>query len=471
MAAVKLPLPAYLPDQSANSGVLLEANGVIPRVDGFGPIGAFLAISSALPATFRGGAACIATNGTSYLFAGTANGLSRYSAGGWTSLLTAMSVTEQWRFVTFGNYAVAVNGVETKVVDLSAGTASALAGAPAGKVIAVIGDYVVIGQAAGDLTAIYTSKANDHTGWNILDGATVQPMLAGGEVMGLAGGEYGVILQRQRLVRMNLTGDGTAPFSYDPITDNVGCASKASVCSYGRTVFFLSDNGFMALEDGQALRPIGSEKVDRTFMQSLPPEEYERIFSAVDPKTKTVRWVVPGSPGRVWIYNYELDKWSTDTPVIDGLFAGFTSSQTLEQVSATYPDLDAMPYSLDDPRFSGGSPQLYAVQDGAIGIFSGSPRKASFQYGFGEFVQGRIARFRGVRPVTDCVAGQTVTLDLRDRQGDAATTRACGPLRASGIMPVRGSGRYAKPRWEIEAGATWSYAQGLEFEFEAGGIR
>ena len=42
-------------------------------------------------------------------------------------------------------------------------------------------------------------------------------MLEGGEVMGLAGSEYGVILQRRRLVRMNVTGDVAAPFSYDPI--------------------------------------------------------------------------------------------------------------------------------------------------------------------------------------------------------------------------------------------------------------
>ena len=59
-------------------------------------------------------------------------------------------------------------------------------------------------------------------------GATQQPQLTGGEIMGLAGGEYGVILQRRQITRMSLTGDATRPFDYDVVTDNLGCASRGS---------------------------------------------------------------------------------------------------------------------------------------------------------------------------------------------------------------------------------------------------
>ena len=469
---VTIPLPEYLPDQSLNSGVLLEADGVIPAADGYEPLKGFLEISEPLPATFLGGFSAIAQDGTSYLLAGTANGLARYGAGTWTDLRVGLSVDTQWRFETFGNVAIGVNGSNTQVVDLVAGTASDLAGAPAGKSIALVRDYVVIGQAENDLLGIYTSEVNDHTKWNVATtGATYQPMLAGGEVMGLAGGEYGVILQRRRLMRMTPTGDDTAPFAYDQITDNFGCASRGSVAVYGRSVFFLSDSGFVACEDGQQVRPIGTEKVDETFKKLVRPDDYENIFAAVDPKRKLVIWAVLGNPGSLWIYNFELGKWSTATMPIEGVFAGFTSSSTLEDVAVTYPDLDAMPYSLDDPRFSGGSPQFYAVQGGRIGSLSGDNVKAVFQMGFGDFARGTLARFRQVRPITDCIDDMNVKLDVRFRLGDSENMRVAGPLRDSGAMPIRATGRFVKPRWEIPEGAVWSYAQALEFDYEPAGIR
>ena len=471
MANSIVALPPFLPDQNANSGGLNTANNVYPRTDGYGPINALASMSDAMGGTFKGGMSFIAGDGQSYLLAATDSALLRYSSGAWTTL-ASLAVTAHWRFTQFGNYAIGVNGATTKVVDLIAGTASTLTGAPAGTSIAVVGDYVVVGQASGDLLGVYTSAFNDHTGWTPgVNGATIQPMLTGGEVMGLAGGEYGVILQRSRLVRMSRTGDALAPFQYDEITPNVGCAAKSSVVQVGRTVFFLSDRGFMALEDGQQVRPIGSEKVDRTFQGRVSRDDYERMFTAVDPQNKLVMWCIPGSPGSLWIYNFELDRWSTASMAIDGVFSGFTSSMTLEAVSALYPDIDAMPYSLDDPRFSGGNPRLYGVASQMLSTFTGATLQASFQFSFQEFSKGHVTRMRSVRPVGDMVSGQSFTLDCRARLGDAPNIKTAGALRDSGIMPVRCSGRYMLPAWTIDAGASWSYAQGVTFEYEAGGER
>lgn len=465
-----LALGAFLPDQ--NDAGLDEAANVYPLADGYGPMRDFAPVSDALAAAFKGGGSFTAADGSSFLLAGTMAGLARYSSGSWADLLTGMSVAGRWRFAQFGDKVLAVNGVDTKVVDLVAGTAASLTDAPAGIAIAVVGDYVVIAQASDDLLGIYTSGFNDYTDWNPAGsgGATIQPMLTGGEVMGLEGGEYGVILQRQRIVRMTRTGDSTQPFQFDEISANVGCASKASVAAVGRTVFFLSDRGFMGLDDGQVLKPIGSEKVDQTFQRRVARDDYERLFSAIDPQNKLVVWCVPGSPGTLWIYNFELDRWSTGRLAIEGVFAGFTSSETLEAVSATYSNLDTMPYSLDDPRFSGGNPRLYAVQNGVIGTFAGSNLEAAFGLPFGEPTPGRRARVRSLRPIGDMTAA-TATLDCRARIGDAPNVIAASSLRASGAMPVRAAGRYVKPRLTIPAGTTWSYAQGLELETEAAGER
>lgn len=467
---MRIDLPAYLPDQSINSGVVTIAENVYRAADGYRPVGAFLGNSAALPETFNGGGAFISTTGTSYLLAGTTAKLCRYSAGGWVNLLTGLTVGSRWEFAQFGDYVVAVNGGATKAVDLNAGTAGNLTGAPSGTCIAVVGDQVVIGQADGNILLVKWSAFNDHTGWTPgIDQSGFQPMLTGGEIMGLAGGEFGVILQRGRLVRMSRTGGANAPFQFDEITPNVGCASKGSVCQHGRSVFFLSDRGFMACEDGQLPVPIGNEKIDRDFQSQVPRDEWYRLYGTVDPRRTLVSWVLPGNPGKEWIYNWTLQEWSTATYSVDGAFSGFTSSTDTDNTGITNVDSDP-DLTVDDPLFSGGAPRLFVVQGGKIGTMEGAPLAAKIWMGFVEFVKDRVARLRSFRPVGDMTEASCV-LDCRQRLGDAENLRTCGSLRDSGIMPTRASGKYIATRFSIPAGHQWSYCRAFEYELEGGGER
>lgn len=466
---MRINLPAWLPDQSLNSGVLIRAENVIPAIDGYRPIGAFLSGSNALPVAFSNGASFTASDGTSYLLVGTASSLVRYSSGSWTNLVTGLSPTERWRFVQFGDFAVAVNGAATRQINLLSGADSTVAGAPTGASIAVVGDFVVIGQSGGNKLEVTWSAFNDHTGWTAgVNQSGFQPMLAGGEVMGLAGGEYGVILQRQRLVRMNRTGDPDAPFSFDEISPNVGCASKGSIAQAGRSVFFLSDRGFMALDDGQALNPIGNEKIDRTFFRDVPRDEWHRLYCAVDPQNTLVWWMLPGSPGKCWIYNWALDKWGYGTFACDGIFPGFTSSTDIDNLG--WSDIDAQPFTVDDPRFSGGAPRLFFVQSGQVGTMAGAPLAVAIEMGFVEFAKDRVARIRAFRPVGDMTSASCV-LDVRQRLGDAEGRKNTESLRASGLMPVRATGKYVSSSFSVPAGVTWNYVRAFEYVLEAGGLR
>jgi hypothetical protein len=466
----RIDLPAYLPDQSINSGVVTVAENVYRAADGYRPVGSFLSNSSALPAPFNGGGSFISTGGTSYLLAGTTETLSRYSAGGWVDLLDTLTVSQRWNFAQFGNYVIAVNGGVTQVVDLNAGTAGDLTDAPTGTCIAVVGDYVVIGQADGDILKIQWSAYNNHTGWTPgVNQSGFQPMLTGGEIMGLAGGEFGVILQRQRLVRMSRTGDSTAPFQFDEITPNVGCASKGSVCQHGRSVFFLSDRGFMACEDGQLPVPIGNEKVDRDFQNHVPRDEWARLYGTVDPRRTLVSWVLPGNPGKEWIYNWTLQEWSFATYNVDGAFSGYTSSTDTDNTGIT--DIDADPaLTVDDPRFSGGAPRLFAVQGGRIGTMEGPPLQARVHLGFYEFAKDRVSRLRAIRLVGD-MTDATCTVDTRQRLGDAERLTTVSGIRASGIMPIRCSGRYVSIRTTIPAAHQWGIFRAVEVEVAGGGER
>lgn len=469
----RLTYPPYLPDQLPRENVLTAAVNVLPAVNGYRPVRSVAAISDPLSATFKGGAAFISTAGTAFLIAGTANGLERYSAGTWTTLLTAMSVTDRWRFTQFGDFVIAVNSVDTKQVDLNSGLASDLAAAPSGNGVAVVGDFVVITQSGGNRLLVSWSAFNNHTAWTpAVDQSGFQPMLTGGELKGIAGGEYGVILQRFRLVRMERTGDPKAPFNFAEITPNFGCASSGSIAQAGRTVFFLSDRGFMALEDGQSLRPIGNEKFDQTFRDTVSQDDYERIWSAVDPKRSIVMWGIPGSSGRIWVYNWVLDRASTIEVPFSGLFTGYEASQTLEEVAATYPDIDAMPYSLDDPRFQGGDPRLYiATTDSRVGAFSGPNLQATMTLGWWAPAEPNVARIQAVWPVSDATSGITVSVDARQQMGGPLGVRTENDMQASGRVPIRNRGKYLAISVTHAAGSAWSFSTGFDLDFDQGGMR
>lgn len=471
---IRLPLPEYKPDQSVNSGVLLTAKNVFPAVDGYRPVNDVQALTDPLDEAFQGGVSAIAADGDAYLLAGTNTDLYRLGADGtWTSLVTSLSINNRWQFAQFGDYVIAVNGSATREVDLDAGTDSALSGAPTATTIAVVGDHVVVGRPNSAINKVRWSAFRDHTGWtNGTDQAGELPMQTGGAVMGIVGGEYGVVLQRQRIVRMSRTGDSTAPFQFDEISANYGCASSATIAQAGRTVFFYSDRGFMALDDGQSLRPIGSEKVDRTFAALVERDELEGMYSAIDPQNKLVFWGVPGTPGTLWIYNFELDRWSTAELNFRGIFPGYTTSIGLDDLAITYTNLDTMPYTLDDPRWSGGNPRLWLINtSNEAGTLTGDTLKATFEMGYTELTQGRRARARGIRPVSDAVSGLTVSLNAKARMGDADNIKTSTNLRVSGVMPIRAAGRYMTTTLEIAASTDWSYVQGLEIEVAAGGQR
>lgn len=470
---IRLPLPDYKPDQSNNSGVLLTAQNVYPAMDGYRPVSAIASISDALSGTFLGGSSAISSDGTGYMLAGTATNLYKYNGGSWTSLIGSLSVSGRWRFAQFGDFAVAVTGSTTYEVDLGGSTAAAIAGAPSGTSVAVVGDYVVIGQPDGVVNKVQWSSFRNHTAWvDGVDQAGSQPIQAGGSVQFVCGGEYGVILQREQIVRMTLTGDSAAPFVFDAISTNFGCANGATVAQAGRTVFFRSDRGFMALEDGQELRPIGSEKVDRTFEAAVSRDDLENIYTAVDPQNKLVMWGVPGTPGTLWIYNFELDRWATAEMTFKGVFPGFTTSIGLDALAVTYTNLDTMPYSLDDPRWSGGNPRLYLVaSDNTVGTLAGDTLAVRLDMGFAQFTPGYRARIRAVRPVTDATNGLTLVMNAKARLGDADNLKTASTLRQSGVMPIRAAGRYISTSVRVAAGTNWDYIQGLEIDARQGGER
>lgn len=467
-----LLLGAYEPDKAENlSDALTIVENVWPVANGYRPVKAFSAMTAAFPEGFNGGAAYVASDTTSTLIGGSATDLYKYASGAWSSMLGSLTTTGRWHFAQFGDHAIAVAGDDPVDIDLQAGTAAALAGSPpTASFVWVVRDQVCLGRANGELNLVQWSGFNDHEDWTPgVNQAGFQPMLTGGAVMGGTGGEYGLVFQRGRVVRQSYVGADAGVFQWDEISANIGCIASESIVQAGNLVFFLSDRGFMVC-DGTGVRPIGDQRVDTTFLGRWSPLDYGLMYSAVDPARYLVLWSMPGA---IFAYNWALDRWTTVSMEITGIFPGFTANVSLEELDVLYPSgLDSIPYSLDDPRWAGGEPSLFVVSgENEIGTLGGNNMAAKFRTGFRELVPGRYSRLRWIRPITDAISGMTVRMDTKARLGDTEVLSSFGTLRTSGDMPVRASGRHIAFEFEIAADTVWSYVQGFSLDYEPGGGR
>jgi hypothetical protein len=224
--------------------------------------------------------------------------------------------------------------------------------------------------------------------------------------------------------------------------------------------------------DGETVTPIGDEKVNRWFFSRHSREDIANIWAAVSPRRSEVYWAMPGTPGRVVVYNWVLQRWSTIETDVTGLLTGRTSNVSIDSLDAIYPSgLDSIPISLDDPSLAGGNPLLLVV-DGSnqLGSLSGTPMQASGTQKNIELTPGRRSRLRSARMVTDAT-NASVLVNAKLNAGDGESLVSTGSMRSNGKMPLRANGRYFDNQWSIPAGTRWSYVQGCEYEFEAGDMR
>jgi hypothetical protein len=464
---MRLIFGPYEPDKPEHLSKGLEvADNVYPSPDGYRPFRAFSAFTDALGESFQGGAAFVGSDGTVQLLAGTGTNLYAFDSSlAWTSLLGSLTAN-RWYFTQFNDHAIGTYGGTPVDIDLLNGTAAALSGSPPNAdLCATVRDFVVL----ADGNTVSWSGFEDRTQWTAgTNQSGSQDMLSGGLVTGLTGGEYGLIFQRGQITRMSYVGVPII-WQFDRISENIGCISPGSLVSVGEMRFFLSDRGFMKT-DGNGVTPIGAERIDRTFLSTYTQDDINNfMYAAADPKNHIVVWAMPG---KLWIYNWILDQWSTSTQDIRAVFVGFTAGVSLDDLDAIYPNLDTMGVSLDDPRFMGGLPMFIGVNaSDEIGTFEGDNLLATFDPPNLELVTGREARISSVRPITDAIDGLTLAITKKARLGDTGTQTSFHTMQPSGDVDCRVAGRYVRPKVTIDAGADWSYFQGLDLYMLSGGGR
>lgn len=156
-----------------------------------------------------------------------------------------------------------------------------------------------------------------------------------------------------------------------------------------------------------------------------------------------------------------------DMSHVDLLAVAFVNAYTSGGVIAG--PIDAMSVSLDS--FPAASAAALAGVDttNALGFFDGPNLEASLESSEqGEF--GTRMLVLGFRPVTDAttVLG---SVSSRERLQDARAYSTERALTAQGLVPARVSTRYARGKIRIPAGSVWTYAMGVEPEFDPDGER
>jgi len=454
------------PDRKAG---LIGAVNVWPLAEGYRPAQSCQDLTPSLSGIL-GGCAFVGSDGTAAMLGGNDTDLYRYSGGAWTSVLDTLTATS-WRFDQFGDLVIGVNGDAPVKFDLAGGTAAPLDGSPpVSDLVATVRQQVFLAGDPSDRNLLTISGYNDAEGWTVgTNQCLAVPFPSGGDIMGLAGGETGIILQKRSIKRATYTGDVTV-WQFDEISRDVGCMAKGSVAVAGLMIFFLSEQGFKAC-DRNTVVPIGQDKIDREFFQSYSRSDIEKVQAAVDPRSTTVVWAMPGNPGRLWCYNWSLSRWTTLDVANSGVFSGFTANISLDAVDAAYPGgLDNLPFSLDSPILAGGNPLFLVIgNDGTVGTLTGDNLPARFTLQPQMLANGRRVRVRGVRPICDAAQG-TISIDRRARAGDPQSIVASGSIRSNGSASIRANGLYIGTVHDIPS-VPWTYCAGIELQYETEGER
>ena len=479
MATQRINFGEWLPDQPGVSGALTEANNVVSQAIGYGPLPLPVSLATGVGENlYTLHNAKTSTNQT-YLFAGGRTGVYRVNSIGLSVDVSGTTystpIGDRIRFTQFGSNTLFVNNADkVQAYNIESGSAFAdvSATAPVAKYITVVRDFVVVANTLESGTRYGTrvrwSGINDETEWTYSQTtqADYQDIPDGGNIVGIRGGEFGLILMDSAIYRMTYVGTPFI-FQFDNISRGTGCFEENSIAQYQGVTFFLSDDGFYMC-DGQLVKPIGAEKVDRWFFDNLDLANVSSMSAAVDPIRKLVVWNFPigGSKRKLLVYNFKTSRWTSADAVVDYISDASTGAVTLEELDSITTNLDSLGQSLDSYFFVGGQHFLGGVKEDDVYSFTGLPRA-------GELITGDIEVGQSVvtlaRPQVD---GGSATVAVASRGRLDATLSWSADVAATdeNRVSLRSSGKYHRLKIK-PTGDNWKNAVAVDVDINPQGGR
>jgi hypothetical protein len=496
-----LPFGPWEPDSSgidardeAGRVILQTARNVYPTKTGYGPVPGLSAITDNVLSsteTCVGLAFARATEGGYLIFAGSRTKLFMYNSDSrsWIDKSRTsggpynVSTDDYWSFAQFGTQLIAVNkNDDPQVINVdNPSNFAALPGSPPrARYVTVVGDFVVLGCLGTNDRKVRNSAINDATGWivgtNLCD---EQEFPDGGRVTGVAGGEFGWILQEKSIRKMDFHAGADIAFSFERVEREHGAAAGYSVVSTINAVFFLSDDGFYAF-GANGLVPIGAQRINKWFQQNSDTARFFSVVAFADPYAPRIAWAFFNAASsttfdRLLIYDWQLDRWSYGEASAQFWATSVTSGLTLEALDF-YGSIDTgVPYSLDSRVWEGGRPVIGAIDTlGRLSFLeSAAPLAATLTTAPLRLNASARANVGAVEPVgVFNGASLAIRVGCRERTQDAVSyTGSIAPSGRSGIARMKASGRFHEIETSITQGpgALWTHAQGLDVAATADG--
>lgn len=493
------PFGAWAPDvASVDSAAAGIAVNVYPQANGYGPVPSPRPITLKLPAGARGGLAVRTANGTWYAFAGTATKLYRFDplTLGWTDVsgptAYALPPEDYWSFALYGSTLFATHvGAPIQEIDIETGTAFADIAHPGSdapprcRFLAVVGEFLMLGGLLGNENAVQWSGIADPHFWTPgLEDADIQVFPDGGRVTGLAGGEYGLAFQERAIQRLIFAPGTVEVFQRTKVEDDRGAIAPWSVVKAGPRIFFLDRDGFYQWAEGASVS-VGVNRVNAWYQRVRDPTYAHTAIAMVDPTGTRVMWAFKSQGGsdptildQCILYDWVQDRWARLDLEIRYWLRAETAPVSLDAIGQNV-DTGVSPYnflqglSLDSALFSGGKPLVGVFGlDDKLALLEGPSLEAQMETADVQIARPGRAYCRGVRVDTDAdrwfaKVGTRESLAI----GTPVRFRPETAPNFSRFAPCHASGRYHRVHVRIPAGDAWTYAQAVEPDGTAEGMR
>ena len=484
----RIRFPEFAPDRIKYDPEVTDyVLNVFPKVDSYGPMGQFTALSTALESVPRGAILAVLPTGGYVFFAFTEATAWRLSSvdNDWDEVTNvggdySVPASGAFECVQFGSDIIATNGFDevqkyplgsdpTLFVDLG-GTP------PKARHVGVVSDFLVLGGPDDwGLNSVMWSGVNDAETWTVGSKACdYQQFPDGNEVLAVKGFETGaVIIQEGALRLMNSNFSSPLVFDFQAVDKSKIATAPRSVVKAGSDVFFLTRQGFYKFPN----IPIGNERVDKFFFNDLDEGYIWQTQGAADPNQNIVFWRYKSvdynsteASDRVIIYNYALDKWSLANAELTWICDATTPGVTLEGLANYFSSLDDVTPSLDSRYWRGGTPLIAGFNTSyQLGFFSGLPMEAVLSTNALYLNPGRRAFVNGFTPVTDTAAATGRVGVLANRYGDSVSWKGDAAMQRTGLIPARANARFHRFEVTIPENTEWNHIQGIEVEPTDGG--
>jgi hypothetical protein len=486
----------YAPDQPPLANASRHVINVLPKTPtSYEPVYALSELGNSLSATCQGAAGFRSVaDATVVNFAGDTTDLYLWSGTAWASCTRTVGGSYatpsdgSWQFAQFNNTVIATNGVDDMQVwsigssnnfARLGGVSASVSAAPVARYIATVRDFLFAGHLSTNKAGVRWSEQFNHASWVTgSNQSDSQDLPDNGEITGVVGGQYGLVFQQHGIQLFSYVGPDLI-FQRDEVANDRGCMAQGSISQIEQTVFFLDSDGFYRIDGGQAVSPIGRQRVDDTFISDVNGAYLSNITSAIDHRTKIYYISYPsaassdGTPDSMLVYNFSIDRWAKLNFGVDVLWNMYASlGTTLEGLDATYPDLDLMSVSLDSPIFQSGPNKTFAAfkSNKKLAFFEGDALDAII-----DTVEAETSPFGQVEidRIIPYIDGGTISalLGRRNRLNDAITFSSAKSQDAFGDIYFREqAARFHRARILWTPG-TGTHAQGIEFQPIAAGDR